>query len=128
MAQISPQRFADALVLRIEGRLDNETSEAFGRALAGHVGTSADNGVSVVLDLSALDYVSSSGLNSLMLASREAKAKRGALYVAEPQPLVKEMFEISHLNLVLNVFGTVRDALAKVSAEAVAAYEAAPLK
>jgi hypothetical protein len=36
---------------------------------------------------------------------------------------VKEIFEISHFNLVFQVFPTVREALAAVSTEASTAYE-----
>ena len=36
--------------------------------------------------------------------------------------MVREIFEISHFNLVFQVFPTVRDALAAVSPEAAAAF------
>ena len=60
-----------------------------------------------------------------MLASREAKALQARIYVAQLQPMVDEIFGISHFNLVFQVFPTVRDALAAVSPEAAAAYRKA---
>jgi anti-anti-sigma regulatory factor len=57
-----------------------------------------------------------------MLASREAKAQQARIFVAALQPMVEEIFEISHFNLVFQVFPTVREALAAVSPEAAAAY------
>jgi anti-anti-sigma regulatory factor len=39
------------------------------------------------------------------------------------QPVVAEIFQISRFNLVLEVFPTLRDALASVSPQAVAAFE-----
>ena len=48
-----------------------------------------------------------------MLASRQAKAQHGRIVVAALQPMVAEIFEISHFNLVFQVFPTVREALAR---------------
>jgi len=45
--------------------------------------------------------------------------------VAAPQPVVAEILQISRFNLVLQVFGTTREALASVSPEAARAYEQA---
>lgn len=116
------RRYASAAVLRVSGRLDQDTCEGFRAQLMKHVDDAAREGGSVVLDLSGLEYISSAGLRSLMLASREAKAQHARICVAELQPMVAEIFEISHFNLVFQVFPTVRDALAAVSAEAAAAY------
>ena len=120
---VSSRRFASAVVLQVSGRLDQDTCDGFRGELMTEVERSGKEGGSVVLDLSTLEYVSSAGLRCFMLASRQAKAQRGRIYVAALQPMVKEIFEISHFNLVFQVFPTVREALAAVSADAVAAYE-----
>jgi anti-anti-sigma regulatory factor len=60
-----------------------------------------------------------------MLASRQAKAQQGRILVAALQPVVAEIFAISHFNLVFEIFPTVRDALAAASTEAVAAFDQA---
>jgi anti-anti-sigma regulatory factor len=60
-----------------------------------------------------------------MLASRQARAQHGRIFVAALQSMVAEIFEISHFNLVFQVFPTVREALAAASNEAVAAFEKA---
>ncbi len=120
---VSSRRFASAVVLQVSGRLDQDTCDGFRGELMTEVERSGNEGGSVVLDLSTLEYVSSAGLRCFMLASRQAKAQRGRIYVAALQPMVKEIFEISHFNLVFQVFPTVREALAAVSADAVAAYE-----
>jgi anti-anti-sigma factor len=116
------RRYASAAVLKVAGRLDQDTCEAFRLDLMKHVEAAAREGGTVVLDLSGLEYVSSAGLRCFMLASREAKSQQARIYVAALQPMVEEIFEISHFNLVFQVFPTVRDALAAVSPEAAAAY------
>ena len=120
---VSSRRVANAVVLAVSGRLDQDTCEAFRGDLSRHVEDSARGGGAIVLDLSGLEYVSSAGLRCFMLASRQAKAQSGRIFVAALQPMVREIFEISHFNLVFQVFPTVREALGAVSAEAAAAFE-----
>lgn len=119
---VTSRRFANAVVVHVAGRLDQETCESFRGELTGLVEKSAREGGAIVLDLSSLEYVSSAGLRCFMLASRQAKAQHGRIFVAAMQPMVSEIFAISHFNLVFQVFPTVRDALGTVSAEAAAAF------
>ena len=119
---VSSRRYANALVVQVSGRLDQDTCEAFRAELMKLVAAAARDGGSIVLDLAGLEYVSSAGLRCFMLASREAKAHQARISVAALQPMVAEIFQISHFNLVFRVFPAVRDALAAESAEAAAAY------
>jgi anti-sigma B factor antagonist len=116
------RRFANAVVLRASGRLDQDTCDAFRADLTGQVERCVKEGHALILDFSELEYVSSAGLRTLLVASRQMKAAKGRIIVAEMQPMVAEIFTISHFNLMFDVVPTVRDALGKVSAEAVAAF------
>jgi anti-anti-sigma factor len=122
---VTSRRFANAVVVHAAGRLDQDTCEAFRADLLRYVEQAAAGGGAIVLDLSALEYVSSAGLRCFMLASRQAKAQHGRIFVAALQPMVAEIFQISHFNLVFQVFHSVREAVAAVSAEAAAAFEKA---
>jgi anti-anti-sigma factor len=120
---VSARRYASAVVLQVSGRLDQDTCEGFRSDLLKHVESTAHEGGAVVIDLSQMEYVSSGGLRCFMLASRQAKAQQVKILVASPQPMVAEIFQISHFNLVFQMFPTVREALGAVSAEAATAYE-----
>ena len=120
---VSSRRFANAVVLRVEGRLVQDTCVAFTSDLMKSVDTAAAEGGAVVLDLSGLEYISSAGLRCFMLASRQAKAQQAKIAVAALQPMVAEIFQISHFNLVFQVFPTVREALGAVSDDAAAAFD-----
>ncbi|HYC36193.1 MAG TPA: STAS domain-containing protein [Usitatibacter sp.] len=120
---VSSRRFANAVVLHVRGRLDQDTCEAFRGDLMKSVEGCAHDGGTVVLDLSELEYVSSAGLRCFMLASRQAKSQGGRILVAAMQPMVSEIFAISHFNLVFQTFPTVREALAASSTEAAAAFD-----
>ncbi|HUP97895.1 MAG TPA: STAS domain-containing protein [Usitatibacter sp.] len=120
---VSSRRYANAIAVQVAGRLDQDTCEAFRAQLMGFVDSAAHDGGAIVLDLSQLEYVSSAGLRCFMLASRQAKAQHGRIFVAALQPMVAEIFEISHFNLVFQVFPTLREAMGAVSSEAAAAFE-----
>ena len=122
---VTSRRFANAVVVLAAGRLDQDTCEAFRGDLLKYVDEAAHDGGAIVLDLSSLEYVSSAGLRCFMLASRQAKAQHGRIFVAALQPMVAEIFQISHFNLVFQVFPTVREAVSAVSADAAAAFEKA---
>ena len=116
------RRYANAVVLQVGGRLDQDTCEAFRGELMANVETAVRDKAAMVLDLSGVDYVSSAGLRCFVIASRRMKAEKGRIVVADLQPMVAEIFEISHFNALMDVHRTVPDALEAISAEAAAAY------
>jgi anti-sigma B factor antagonist len=122
--ELVSKRFADTAVLFARGRVDHATAEHFKAALAPHLATAAGRD-RVVIDMAGVEYISSVGLRVLMLASKQAKAQGGTLAVCGLQPVVREIFEISRFNLVLQVFPALREALGALSTEALAAFEAA---
>jgi len=124
--ELAPARFADTIVLRPEGRIDHETAPGFREALRASVGAGTPAARHVVLDFSGVDYIASVGLRALVLAAREAKAKGTSLAVAALRPVVKEIFDITRFGFVLDVFGSVAEALRDASAEALEAYSTSP--
>ncbi len=123
--ELSPRRFADAVVVTPAGRIDQSSADAFRDALAPHLARCAKGADRVVLDLSDLEYISSAGLRVLMLAGKQSKAQGGTLLLAGLQPLVREIFEISRFTMVFEILPSVREALAKASSTALAAFERA---
>ena len=106
--EIGERRDGNILVLRPVGRIDNDTSPDFqSRLLSGLTA-----GATVLVDFSAVEYISSAGLRALMMGSKQSKAANGKLAVAALGPVVKEIFEISRFAMVVQVFDTPADALA----------------
>jgi anti-anti-sigma factor len=121
---IKNKTYDSILVLSPEGRIDHANSEDFRNSLGPFVDRCRKDGESIVLDLAGVDYISSAGLRSFMLAEKHAKAQGGRIVVAAMQPVVKEIFEISRFTLVFETFATVREALARFSPAALKAYQA----
>jgi anti-sigma B factor antagonist len=123
--ELVSRRFADTVVLFPEGRIDHATAEQFKAALVPHLDTCAAGRDRVVIDMTGVEYISSVGLRVVMLASKQAKAQGCTLAVCGLQPVVREIFAISRFDLVLQVFPTLHETLAALSAEALAAFGAA---
>ena len=76
------------------GRLDSATSPAVESALV----TLLESGENrVVLDLSAVDYVSSAGLRVLLKAAKHLSG-RGALVLCGLQPPVQQLLQLAGLD------------------------------
>jgi anti-anti-sigma factor len=123
--QITQERYGNALVLGLAGRIDNSTNEGLKSGLDAHVAGCRSGGDRLVFDFTKVDYISSVGLRVLMLAARQIREQGGTVVVAALQPVAREIFEISRFNLVFQCFGSVREALAKVSPGDLAAYDSA---
>jgi anti-anti-sigma factor len=122
---LPPRRFADTVVLLPVGRIDLTNYEEFKAALWPHVEACRAGGDHLVLDLAGVDYISSAGLLAIMLASKQVKAQGGTLVIAGLQPFVKEVFDVSRFTSVLDIAPSTRAALARISSNALAAFDTA---
>ena len=120
---LTHRNYGPARSIAPRGRLDHDNCEAFRADLAPHLEACVRDAQPLVLDLSGLEYVSSAGLRCLMLAAKEVSSRNGRVMVAAMQPVVAEIFKISRFNLVFEVFPTMREALASVSAQAAEAFD-----
>jgi anti-anti-sigma factor len=123
--KLDSQLYADTVVVSPRGRLDHDHCEGFRAGLQPHLDEAARAHQGLVLDLSALEYVSSAGLRCFMLAARQMGRHGGKIVVASLRPVVAEIFQISRFDMLFEVFPTVREALAALSAPAAAAFDGA---
>jgi len=108
--EISEQQADGATVLQLSGRLDGTTSAATDAKLAEAVGRNP----TLILDMSALDYISSAGLRVLLKAAKQAQTAKQKLLLASLQPSVKQVFEISGFSTLFATFPNRDDALASL--------------
>ena len=109
------------LLATASGRIDLSNADDFTTALAAALGSSKD---ALILDLSKVDYISSAGLRSLMITLKASKADNKGFGVAALQPMLAEIFAIARLNQVIPIFATMREAVAKLAPDALAAFDA----
>jgi len=122
--QIATRQVADAVIAMPVGRIDHRSAAEFEAALTPLVAAAVATKGALVLDFSGVEYISSVGLRVLMIAAKKMREREAPLLVTALQSVVAEIFAISRFDKVLEVFPTVRDALAAVSTEALAAYGA----
>lgn len=85
--------YGDVAVLALRGELDLATVPALRDRLLEVVRTHR----SVVLDLSGLGFLDSTGLGLLVSAVKRLHARKGSLVVTAPSPTVRRLLEVSGL-------------------------------
>lgn len=66
----------------------------------------------LVLNFSGVDFLSSAALNKLILLERSVKKQGGSLKLCCLRPAIQEVFQISRLNQMFEIFDEEADALA----------------
>lgn len=98
------------LLVVASGKLDAVTSDNFTEA----VSAGLDNTDNVIVDFKELEYISSSGLRSLLLIAKKAAAKKGFFAVCGLQGPVMDVFKMSGFDKMLKIFDTPETASEKI--------------
>jgi anti-sigma B factor antagonist len=85
----------DVKVVALRGELDFEEAPTFARVLEE---LRTDGERKVVIDLSELTFIDSSGISVLVVAARAAAADGGTVVVASPSSHVRRVFDIVNLS------------------------------
>jgi anti-sigma B factor antagonist len=103
----------DVVVLALSGKfiggLDHEHFVAEIKNLI------ADGHVDVLVDMSAVKYVDSTGLGSLVSGFTTLKKNNGRLKICGTSDRVEDLLMMTRLKLVLDTYGTCEEALASFS-------------
>lgn len=89
---------AKELTLTLSGRLDTGTSPE----LEAEIRNSIDGIESLILDMSALDYLSSAGLRVLLYAQKTMN-KQGRMLVRNVNETISEIFEVTGFSDILTI-------------------------
>jgi anti-anti-sigma factor len=117
------RHFGNIAVAIPAGRLDHSSAADFEQGLLPLVEDLQVAGL--IVDLANVEYISSMGLRVLMLAAKGMRGRKARVAAVALQPIVAEIFAISRFDSVFEMFPTLREALAAMSAQALVAYDAA---
>ena len=78
------------LIIALEGRLDTMTAPE----LEAELKASMDSADKLVLDFTALDYISSAGLR-VLLSAHKAMSAKGGMKVIHVNEIVREVFDVT---------------------------------
>lgn len=96
------------IVLSLEGRLDLASGSALKEEVKSHFDQEK---TSVHLNLSGVEFINSSGLGSLVSIMKEARLRKGRLTMSNLASYVQEIFDITQLSHIMEIYATEQEAL-----------------
>jgi stage II sporulation protein AA (anti-sigma F factor antagonist) len=103
----------DISVVSPRGRLDSVTTAIFERDLLENIDSGATR---LLLDFSKLDYISSAGLRSVLLAAKRIRASGGRMSLCSLNRQIAEVFDISGFSSILDIQPSYDAAVTRLSA------------
>src|SRR5262252_219816 len=95
-------------ILRVSGRIDFESALDFEQQINSMIQQDAD---CFIIELSEVELLSSAGLRVLLSTAKRVSHRDASLGLAAPSEVVRQVFEISHFNLLFKIFPSVAEAL-----------------
>ncbi|MBM3302450.1 MAG: STAS domain-containing protein [Deltaproteobacteria bacterium] len=105
---IAISKMGGSAVIAVEGRMDTISAPEFEKRIDTWIGQGE---LRFVVDMSQLDYISSAGLRSLMLAAKKVSSCGGQLSCCALKGVVKKVFDISGFDKLLPVYESVEEAI-----------------
>lgn len=109
--QLSQTDHEGITLIRLAGRFDELAAVAVEPRLAPLLESAC---LSLVFDLSEVDYISSSGLRILLMVSKATARRGGQLRLCGLTPFVAEVLDVSNLATIFDIRTTVEKALASL--------------
>lgn len=107
------EKVSRATLVIPEGRLDFSAAAHFQRHLEQAVACATGVEAAVIVDCTALEYVSSAGLRTFLQAARASQRAGIAFALSTLQPAVREVFELSGFSRMIPLYADRAAALAK---------------
>jgi anti-anti-sigma factor len=96
-------------ILRVSGRVDFESALDFEHHVNAMIQEAGD---CYIIELSQVELLSSAGLRVMLSTAKRVAHRNAALALAAPSQVVRQVFEISHFNLLFKIFPSVPAAIA----------------
>jgi anti-sigma B factor antagonist len=102
------ESYAGCKILSVGGRIDFESAMEFERHVNAMIREASDY---YIIELSKVELLSSAGLRVMLSTAKRVAQRNAALALAAPSSVVRQVFEISHFNLLFKIFASVPDAI-----------------
>jgi anti-sigma B factor antagonist len=104
---------AETAVLSLSGRLDLANGSALKEQLKQLL---ARGKTQIHLNLAEVEFINSSGLGALVSIMKEVRLIKGRLTLSNPASYVQEIFEITQLSHIFEIYSTEEEALSSFEA------------
>ena len=105
---ISEDRKAGAVVLALSGKFDATTAKPFEEKIIGVINSGTQR---LVVDLSQLEYISSSGLRVFLLAAKRLQSTDGKIVLCSMKDHVRQVFDLAGFSSILAIYGSRDEAI-----------------
>src|ERR1700731_4658064 len=95
-------------ILRVSGRIDFESALDFEHHINAMIQEAGD---CYIIELSEVELLSSAGLRVMLSTAKRVAHRNASLALAAPSQVVRQVFEISHFNLLFKIFPSVPAAI-----------------
>jgi anti-anti-sigma factor len=96
-------------ILSVSGRIDFESALDFEQQINAMIQEAGDG---YIIELSQVELLSSAGLRVMLSTAKRVAHRNASLALAAPSQVVRQVFEISHFNLLFKIFPSVPAAIA----------------
>lgn len=103
------ETLGECKILRVSGRIDFESALDFEHQINAMI---QEGGDCFIIELSQVELLSSAGLRVMLSTAKRVAHRNASLALAAPSQVVRQVFEISHFNLLFKIFPTVPAAIA----------------
>jgi anti-sigma B factor antagonist len=106
--EITIDKQSKAVIVVLQGRMDAVSGPEFEKTMADHIASGASR---FVVDCSALEYISSAGLRSLLTTAKTLRTRDGQLVFAALRDGVRDVFEIGGFSRIFSIYDSTDAAL-----------------
>src|SRR5580698_8860591 len=110
-------------ILSVSGRIDFESALDFEQHINAMI---QEDGDGYIIELSQVELLSSAGLRVMLSTAKRVAHRNASLALAAPSQVVRQVFEISHFNLLFKIFPSVPAAIAALKGTAEVVQTGAP--
>ena len=107
--QVKTRHVGEAAVVEAVGEVDVFTAPVLDREIVAQL---SDGHARLVVDLSSVSFLDSTGLGVLVKGLKGARESGGGLHLVVTSPRIRKIFDITGLDAAMPLFDTVDDALA----------------
>jgi len=107
--EITSQRYKHCDLIKVQGRVDSFTAPKLSETLEKLNG---EDRFKIVLDMSELEYMSSAGFRTLLVAQRNCKRyNRGEIVLASVSKRIMDAFELTGFTPLFKIFDDITSAV-----------------
>lgn len=106
--ELTEAKRGDIVIIAVKGKLDVFTSPALEEKLRGLIEAGEKQ---LVVDLSEVDYISSSGLEAFLVGAKKGHEVGGQLALCGLKDHIRQIFDVTHFSSIFSIYPSQEEAI-----------------